>query len=202
MKQRVITGLVLAAVLVVVVWQIYTPALVVVVAFLSAVAANEIMRCAKIVNKFILIVGTAFAAVVPFFSNGACLEPLVSEAVWSRVIGFVPHVVYVTALVIVFFLAMLRQYNKTKFEDVTTAVFASVVVPYGFSIIVRLRDIGGADKQIGIYFIFYALISALVNDIGAQLTGMVCGKHKMSPNISPKNTPEIIPTLSGFKSVA
>ena len=154
MKQRVITGLVLAAVLVVVVWQIYTPALVVVVAFLSAVAANEIMRCAKIVNKFILIVGTAFAAVVPFFSNGACLEPLVSEAVWSRVIGFVPHVVYVTALVIVFFLAMLRQYNKTKFEDVTTAVFASVVVPYGFSIIVRLRDIGGADKQIGIYCIF------------------------------------------------
>lgn len=190
MKQRVITGLVLAAVLVVVVWQIYTPALVVVVAFLSAVAANEIMRCAKIVNKFIMIVGTAFAAVVPFFSNGACLEPLVSEAVWSRVIGFVPHVVYVTALVIVFFLAMLRQYNKTKFEDVTTAVFASVVVPYGFSIIVRLRDIGGADKQIGIYFIFYALISALVNDIGAQLTGMVCGKHKMSPNISPKKTVE------------
>ncbi|HIU68541.1 MAG TPA: phosphatidate cytidylyltransferase [Candidatus Scubalenecus merdavium] len=190
MKQRVITGLVLAAVLVVVVWQIYTPALVVVVAFLSAVAANEIMRCAKIVNKFILIVGTAFAAVVPFFSNGACLEPFVSEAVWSRVIGFVPHVVYVTALVIVFFLAMLRQYNKTKFEDVTTAVFASVVVPYGFSIIVRLRDIGGADKQIGIYFIFYALISALVNDIGAQLTGMVCGKHKMSPNISPKKTVE------------
>lgn len=190
MKQRVITGLVLAAVLVLVVWQINTPLLVAVVAFLSAVAANEIMRCAKIVNKFILIVGTAFAAVVPFFANGACLEPFVSESVWSKVIDFVPNVVYITVLVLAFFLAMLRQYSKTKFEDVTTAVFASVVVPYGFSIIVRLRDIGGTNEQIGIYFIFYALICALVNDIGAQLTGMACGKHKMSPNISPKKTVE------------
>ena len=54
MKTRVITAIVLLAVLAFVVWQIYTPALVLVVAFLSAVASNEIMKCAKIKNKFIL----------------------------------------------------------------------------------------------------------------------------------------------------
>ena len=43
MKQRVITAVVLLALLAVVVWQIYTPLFVIVIAFFSAVAANEIM---------------------------------------------------------------------------------------------------------------------------------------------------------------
>ena len=47
MKQRVITAVVLLALLAVVVWQINTPVLVLVIAFLAAVAANEIMRCAR-----------------------------------------------------------------------------------------------------------------------------------------------------------
>ena len=40
MKQRVITAVVLLALLAVVVWQINTPVLVLVIAFLAAVAAN------------------------------------------------------------------------------------------------------------------------------------------------------------------
>ena len=44
MKQRVITAVVLLALLAVVVWQIYTPLFVIVIAFFSAVAANEIMK--------------------------------------------------------------------------------------------------------------------------------------------------------------
>ena len=43
MKQRLITAAVLLALLAVVVWQIYTPLFVIVFAFLSAVAANEII---------------------------------------------------------------------------------------------------------------------------------------------------------------
>ncbi len=33
---------------------------------------------------------------------------------------------------------------------------------------------------------FFGLICALGTDSGAQLGGMAFGKHKMSPNISPK----------------
>ena len=47
MKQRVITAICLLAVLAVVVWQINTPILLIAVAFLSAVASDEIMKCAK-----------------------------------------------------------------------------------------------------------------------------------------------------------
>lgn len=75
MKQRVITAIVLLLVLALVVWQINTPLFVIVIAFLSAVAANEIMRCAKISNKFILVFGTAVAAAFPFLPAPKC---------WSR----------------------------------------------------------------------------------------------------------------------
>ena len=189
MKQRVITAVVLLALLAVVVWQINTPVLVLVIAFLAAVAANEIMRCAKVENTFIRVVATGYAACVPFFASAKALTPWVSEAVWGKVIGAVPGVVYLIALVLVLLLAMLKGYAYTTFEDVAVSVFAGALVPFGFSVFIRLRDMFQIE-QFGIYLIFYSLICALATDSGAQLAGMAFGKHKMSPNISPKKTVE------------
>lgn len=189
MKQRVITAVVLLALLAVVVWQINTPVLVLVIAFLAAVAANEIMRCAKVENTFIRVVATGYAACVPFFASAKALTPWVSQAVWGKVIGAVPGVVYLIALVLVLLLAMLKGYAYTTFEDVAVSVFAGALVPFGFSVFIRLRDMFQIE-QFGIYLIFYGLICALATDSGAQLAGMAFGKHKMSPNISPKKTVE------------
>ena len=189
MKQRVITAVMLLALLAVVVWQINTPVLVLVIAFLAAVAANEIMRCAKVENTFIRVVATGYAACVPFFASAKALTPWVSEAVWGKVIGAVPGVVYLIALVVVLLLAMLKGYAYTTFEDVAVSVFAGALVPFGFSVFIRLRDMFQIE-QFGIYLIFYGLICALATDSGAQLAGMAFGKHKMSPNISPKKTVE------------
>lgn len=189
MKQRVITAVVLLALLAVVVWQINTPVLVLVIAFLAAVAANEIMRCAKVENTFIRVVATGYAACVPFFASAKALNPWVSQAVWGKVIGAVPGVVYLIALVLVLLLAMLKGYAYTTFEDVAVSVFAGALVPFGFSVFIRLRDMFQIE-QFGIYLIFYGLICALATDSGAQLAGMAFGKHKMSPNISPKKTVE------------
>lgn len=189
MKQRVITAVVLLALLAVVVWQINTPVLVLVIAFLAAVAANEIMRCAKVENTFIRVVATGYAACVPFFASSKALTPWVSEEVWGKVIGAVPGVVYLIALMLVLLLAMLKGYAYTTFEDVAVSVFAGVLVPFGFSVFIRLRDMFQIE-QFGIYLIFYGLICALATDSGAQLAGMAFGKHKMSPNISPKKTVE------------
>lgn len=189
MKQRVITAAVLLALLALVVWQINTPLFVLVIAVFSAIAANEIMKCSKLDNKFILIVGTAFAGVAPLFASKKALMPLVDAELWGAVIKAVPSVAYVIVLVLVFMLAMLKGYSHTRFEQVAIAIFASVFVPYGFSIFIRLRDMF-MNEQFGIYLIFYALLCALATDTGAQLGGMAFGKHKMSPNISPKKTIE------------
>lgn len=189
MKQRVITAICLLAFLAVVVWQITTPVLVIAVALISAIASGEIMKCAKVENTFIRAVGCAFSACVPFFASGTVLSPWISEEAWSKVIGTIPNVVFIIALCLVFLLAMLKGYAYTTFEDVSVSVFASVMVPYGFSMFIRLRDMFD-NMQLGVYLIFYALICALATDTGAQLTGMMIGKHKMSPNISPKKTIE------------
>ena len=190
MKQRVITALSLLALLIVVVWRIYTPLFVTVVAIFAAVGANEIMKCAKVKNKFILYVGTAAAFLVPFFANPAVLEPYVSAEQWGSIVNFVPKSVYLIVLIIAFFLAMLKDYKNTRFEQVAISIVASIFVPFCFSVLVILRDIAGYKEQFGVYLIFYGLICALTTDIGAQLMGMAFGKHKMSPNISPKKTVE------------
>lgn len=189
MKQRVITAVCLLAVLAVVVWQINTPALVIVIAFLSAVASAEIMRCANVQNQFIKITGIIFSACMPFFASEKAMLPVVDESIWGNVIGTVPNAVFIIVLCLVMLLAMLKGYAYTTFEDVAVSVFASVAVPFGFSIFIRLRDMYD-NMQFGVYLIFYALICALATDTGAQLTGMAFGRHKMAPNISPKKTVE------------
>ncbi len=112
-----------------------------------------------------------------------------SEEVYGSITGFIPNIVFVIALCLVFLLAMLKGYAYTTFEDVSVSVFASVAVPFGFSLFIKIRDMFD-NQQYGIYLIFYSLICALATDTGAQLTGMAIGKHKMSPNISPKKTVE------------
>ena len=190
MKKRVLTAVVLLALLALVVWQIYTPLLVVVVAAFAAIAANEIMKCAKISNKFIVIVGTAVAFFVPFFSSESILEPFIPTYTWLHVIDAYPKALYVIIIAIAFFLAMLKDYENTKFEDVAIALVACFLVPGGFALFGTLRDTTGYGNQIGVYLIFYALIAALATDVGAQLGGMKFGKTKMSPKISPKKTVE------------
>ncbi|MBQ9530813.1 MAG: CDP-archaeol synthase [Eubacterium sp.] len=190
MKQRVITAAVLLTLLAVVVWQIYTPIFIIVISVFSAIAANEIMKCAKISNKFIQIFGTVVAFCLPYLSSASILEPIVEHKVWYRVTNFVPLMVWLIAIILIYFLAMLKDYAHTKFEDVAMAIVASIVVPMGFSIFGILRDKAGYGDQIGVYLIFYALICALATDTGAQLGGMAFGKTKMSPNISPKKTVE------------
>ena len=190
MKQRLITAFSLLALLAVIVWQIYTPFFIIVIAVFSAVSAYEIMKCSKLENKFIMIVGIIVAAMIPFFANANIMEPWVSADVWFKVINAVPKTVYLVVLIIAYLCAMLKGYSHTKFEQVAIALFGSVLVPAGYAMFGLLRDVKGYHTQFGVYLIFYGLIAALATDSGAQLTGMAIGKTKMAPNISPKKTVE------------
>ena len=190
MKQRVMTAAVLIALLVLVVWQIYTPLFIIVISIFSAIAAGEIIKCAKVSNRFLFIVGVFTAFFVPFFSSESILEPFIPTYTWMHFITDMPKAAYIIPIVIAYFLAMLKDYEHTKFEDVAITIVASLLVPSGFAVFGVLRDMTGYGNQIGVYLIFYGLISALGTDVGAQLGGMALGKTKMAPKISPKKTIE------------
>ncbi|MBR3149407.1 MAG: phosphatidate cytidylyltransferase [Eubacterium sp.] len=190
MKQRVLTAAALLVLLALVVWQIYTPVFIAVIAIFSAIAAGEIMRCAKVSNKFLLVVGVIAAFIVPLFSSESIFEPIIPTYTYLKFMTAVPKSAYVIVVVIAYFLAMLKDYEHTKFEDVAITIVASLLVPSGFAMFGVLRDTTGYGNQIGIYLIFFGLITALGTDVGAQLGGMKFGKTKMSPKISPKKTIE------------
>ena len=150
------------------------------------------------INKFIVVLGTAFSACVPFFASAKVLLPFVDSQYWGNVVNAVPQVVYIIALVLIFLLAMLKGYAHTKFEDVAISVFASVFVPYGFSVFVRLRDMF-ENEQFGIYLIFFGLICALGTDSGAQLGTFALAKNgTQAENAVPSTTINLFLTFAHF----
>lgn len=75
--------------------------------------------------------------------------------------------------------------NRICFEDVSKSAVMSIYIAVGFSSIVMLRDLIN-----GQYLFVLAFLGAWITDIFAYFTGIVFGKHKLSPVISPKKTVE------------
>lgn len=69
---------------------------------------------------------------------------------------------------------MITDYEHTKFEDVAAVVVASYFVPWGFSTLIMMRDVGVTypelyDKHYGLFFILLGLFSAWLTDSLAYL---------------------------------
>lgn len=70
-------------------------------------------------------------------------------------------------------------------RDISEVYMSCLYVSAGFASIILLRDI-----QHGQYLYLLIFIGAWVTDIFAYFTGVVFGKHKLIPEISPKKTVE------------
>ncbi len=90
-----------------------------------------------------------------------------------------------TIFILCIFIYMVLFYSTTSIKDVIYAVFGFFYVPFLLANVYLLRHI-----EIGAYFIWLAFISAWACDTGAYFTGVKFGKHKLTPNLSPKKTIE------------
>ena len=82
--------------------------------------------------------------------------------------------------------------KQIKYTETVMAFFASVALTYSLSCFIRLNDLHYLNDRFfhveGLFLIWMAFSCSWVTDAMAFLTGRKFGKHKMSPNISPKKS--------------
>ena len=181
MKTRIITAI-LAIIIILVPCFVFLHSFVLplILGLFAAIAVYEIIKATGGKNKILQAVSCITAATVPMLIH------------FNIEIPFMPvAIIYVLAYLII----MVPMHKTTKFNDVITALFATVAVPASISIFVLLRDIyilypDNYSKANGVFLILLAMFSAWMTDTMAYFSGKFLGKHKLCPNVSPNKTIE------------
>ena len=179
MKQRVITGVISAVIFIGALCLMNTIVFPIFVAALSVIAVWEIEKAVGLKNMLIMVLSLVLSAAIPFIVHFR---------------ADIPVAAFGGVYVVLTLIFMLLEFEKTKFEQAITAIFASVCVPYSFSLMILFRDINehieGYTKIDGIYLLLFAFFAGWMTDIFAYFVGSKLGKHKLCPKISPKKSVE------------
>ena len=179
MKQRIITGLICAVLFIGCLFLMDTIVFALVLSLMSAIAVHEVEKAVNLKNIPIMVLSIALSVAIPVLAHFNISVPIAA-------VGGI--------YVVLVFIFMLLQFEKTKFEEAVTAIFASVAIPYSFSLFLVFRDINerfsSYTKIDGIFLILFACFCAWLTDIFAYFVGSKFGKHKLCPKISPKKSVE------------
>lgn len=176
MITRIITGFFLVLVAVPVIIFSDTFALEVAAAALSGIGVFEMMRCLGLHKNYCLSVPSyLMAVIIPMVVRrlGAY------ENAWLAMLA----TVYVYAL-FVLACAMFSQ-GKIRFKDAAKAFMSTMYIICGFACLVST---GGLEH--GTFLVTMVLVVAFATDIFAYFSGMLFGRHKLIPAVSPKKTVE------------
>ena len=176
MRTRILTGVV--AFLIFLPFLIFsdTIAFPIAMAICGVISVFEMLHCVKLHNKLSLSIPLGLSAA--------------AAPICMRLLGIGTTLVAALALFLVFQLYVLAitTFSKGKLPvtEACTALMVSVYVIAGFTAMVYLHDfhVGGR------YLYLLTFIGAWVPDTFAYFTGVLFGKHKLIPDVSPKKTVE------------
>lgn len=173
MKERVLSGAVLILFLAAIVLfhQSFPYALNLIIALISALAVYELIKAMSQQRRWLIVLPSLAAAV---------LVPLVGG---KDMPVFLVYCVY-TALV---FGEMIRDHKNLSFQQVASIYCMVAIIPLALTTLCELRVLGGEH---GMFYVLISILCAWVADAGAYFAGTFFGKHKLSPEISPKKTVE------------
>ena len=144
-----------------------------IVCLLSVMAVFELLHSTGFLKeKRLLCLALLFAGLVPYWVYSGC----------DRSAALIAVILYVMAA---FLFGILRP-EKVKFTTICGVFFGSFVIPYFFSAIILIYCSG----DMGLFYLLLTLVIAWGTDTCAMLSGMLFGKHKLIPSISPKKTVE------------
>ena len=176
MLTRILTGICLGLLAIPIGYFSHTLVLVAVVALLSAIGVFEMLRCLGLHKNYHLAIPSyAIAVIAPaltrllnaFTENGLMLFAF-----------FYLYALYVLAC------AMFSK-GKILFADAAKAVVSTAYIVCGFSCVVATRDLPN-----GMFLLIMVFVVAFSTDIFAYFSGMLFGRHKLIPEVSPKKTVE------------
>ena len=171
MKTRVLSGLIGAVLLIAVLVQPFMLIVEIGVAALCGIAVYELLIATKLApSKPVCAVCMVFAVSVPF---------------WRYLPqGTVLWVLYAFAA-----LLLVAQVVRHRDQPVTATLYAAAITvlsSLSLSSIAFLR----AQEGHGLFLVVWMLLIPWMSDTGAYFTGVLCGKTKLCPEISPKKTVE------------
>lgn len=173
MKQRVIVAAVGIPLLLVVILVLPAAATAALVSFIAAVGAFELLRAAgKNVHR-VRTLTMAMAALLPL---ARCF------------FGLTAMLCFAAAFVYMLFAVSVHEYGRDSipFSDLTACMVAGMVFPMFLTCIALLR----ADADYGKLYVLTPFFAAFLGDTLAMFGGMLFGKHKLAPHVSPKKTVE------------
>ena len=132
------------------------------------------------------------AGLAPFDKLGMTFGGLITIAPWLEAQFHLPATHALAAAVIVFSVRILGERDpQHRVEALAATLFGLVYVAYMLQYLVRIVTPlpGDAIVPTGRLLLFVWLVAvAKFCDVGALLTGLAFGRHRMSPQISPKKT--------------
>ncbi len=178
MKTRIITAIVALFIFVPVILLSDTWVFPIAVAICSVISVFEMLRCCGLHKKYALSVPMLLASVAGPVYVKFCD-------------GFSDFLTYTVPAVIVILLyllaAMVFSKGKIGIEDISVAGFTSFYIIFAYLAILFLRYYNG---DFGAYVYLLVFVGAWITDIFAYFCGMLFGKHKLIPEVSPKKTVE------------
>ncbi|MEH7301860.1 phosphatidate cytidylyltransferase [Neobacillus drentensis] len=174
MKQRIITGVIAAALFLPIVYYGGFP-LVLLTYFLATIGLYELLKMKNL---------TIFS--VHGFLSVLFLWVLLFPEEYSEVIQSFYYSKTEIGIALIFLLLTYTVITKNRFtfEDVSFSILSALYVGIGFYFFFETRQEGG------LVFILYSLFMIWATDSGAYFIGKSLGKRKLWPEISPNKTIE------------
>lgn len=176
MLKRILTGIVaFCFVLVPVLLFADTAALPIGIAVFAMIATYEILHCVGLhKNLWLSAPMYLMSAAVPFGLR------YLADGILSLIPAVICLPLLISLAVAVF------SHGKADIRDVSSAFVLWLYTVVGFMSLIYVHDFITGGR----YFYLLAFIGAWVTDTFAYFTGMLLGKHKLIPDVSPKKTVE------------
>ena len=140
--------------------------------FLALVAFRELFKCCKLDGK-----------------RGLEIIGYIGIVIYYAVMVFVNDRNYLLVTIIAILMAFMFMYVFTfpKYEakDIMMGLFCVIYAPLMLSFIYMTRSL-----PYGAYAVWFIFVSSWISDTAAYCVGMLIGKHKLAPVLSPKKSIE------------